>query len=330
MADKARQWTDKQLDKMEKHLNSIYTETQKGITEKWDKYMRESGEELKKLQAEYDEAKKSGDKEAMKNAGRKLSKAKKSQTIQNRQYQSMVDGITTQLANVNQTAVAYLNGQLPSIYTVNYNAVNTTATEAGIAFNIVNENTVKKLIEDGDIKLPYKNLDKIKDKRWNTKQLNSSVLQGILQGDSMDKIADRILPIVDNNKNAAIRNARTMVTGAENAGRLDSYKDLDERGAVQKKVWIAAADNRVRDWHLSMDGQEVDLDDDFIDGKGNRLEYPGDPDGEPETVYNCRCSMATRIIGFRKPNGRIEYLTQRDKSGLHEQQIAEEKKRRAK
>lgn len=330
MADKARQWTDKQLDKMEKHLNSIYTETQKGITEKWDKYMRESGEELKKLQAEYDEAKKSGDKEAMKNAGRKLSKAKKSQTIQNRQYQSMVDGITTQLANVNQTAVAYLNGQLPSIYTVNYNAVNTTATEAGIAFNIVNENTVKKLIEDGDIKLPYKNLDKIKDKRWNTKQLNSSVLQGILQGDSMDKIADRILPIVDNNKNAAIRNARTMVTGAENAGRLDSYKDLDERGAVQKKVWIASADKRVRDWHLSMDGQEVDLDDDFIDGKGNRLEYPGDPDGEPETVYNCRCSMATRIIGFRKSNGKIEYLTQRDKSGLHEQQIAEEKKRRAK
>lgn len=330
MADKARQWTNEQLREMETRLESIYKEAQKGITGKWDKYMQNAEKRLKSFQNAYDEAKKSGDKNLIKKTGKELGQAKKNIILRNEHYQSMVDGITTQLANVNQTAVAYLNGQLPSIYTVNYNAVNTNATDAGIAFNIVNENTVKKLIEDGDIKLPYKDLDKIKDKRWNTKQLNSSVLQGILQGDSMDKIADRILPIMNNNKNAAMRNARTMVTGAENAGRLDSYKDLDERGAVQKKVWIAAADNRVRDWHLSMDGQEVDLDDDFIDGKGNRLEYPGDPDGEPETVYNCRCSMATRIIGFRKPNGRIEYLTQRDKSGLHEQQIAEEKKRRAK
>lgn len=298
-------WTDKKLTQMEKNLTKIYKKSRSDLGKKWMDYMKESGEKLSPLQKAYDDAKKSGDKDLMRQTGITLSKAKKEQTIMNDRFKSMIADTTEKIANVNEIALQYTNNQMPSIYAKNYNQINTDIKNLGVKFDLVNESTVKKLVKDGDIKLPYKNLDKIKDARWNTKQLNSSVLQGILQGESMDKIADRIYPIVGRNSSAAIRNARTMVTGAENRGRLDSYHQLEEDGVVMKKVWIATPDDRTRESHLVMDGQEVDIDEPFVDGDGNELDYPADPSGEPETVYNCRCSMKTHIIGFKKSDDSI-------------------------
>ena len=290
---------------MERELTKIYKKSQSDIGQKWMTYMKESEEKIAPFQKAYDEAKKSGDKDLIRSTGIRLSQEKKIQTVMNERYKDMLEDTAKRLTEVNSIALSYVNDQIPSIYAKNYNQISGDVKKLGVRFDLVNESTVKRLVKDGDIKLPYKNINKIKDARWNTRQLNSSVLQGILQGESMDKIADRIYPIVGSNSNAAIRNARTMVTGAENRGRLDSYEKLEEDGLVMKKVWIATNDDRTREWHLEMDGQEVDIDEDFIDGNGNHLEYPGDPSAEPETVYNCRCSMKTRIVGFKKADGSI-------------------------
>jgi SPP1 gp7 family putative phage head morphogenesis protein len=298
--DKARQWTDKELEKMERNLKRHYKQATAELTEKWNKYMERARERISGLQAKYDTALKGGDQNSIREAKERLEKAKRSATLENERYKNMVDETTEKLAHVNEIALDYVNGKMPKVYTKNYNQVKGEAQEVGIKFNIVDETTVERLVKTGDIKLPKKKVNIPKDMRWNTKQLNSSVLQGILQGESMDKIAKRILPIVDNNRQAAIRNARTMVTGAENVGRLDSYRRLQENGAILKKVWIATHDSRVRAWHLDMDGQEADIDDMFTDGNGNELAYPADPSAAGETVYNCRCSMTTRIVGFKK------------------------------
>ena len=191
-------------------------------------------------------------------------------------------------------------------------------------FGLVDAHTVKRLVIDGDIKLPAKKVNIPKDMRWNTKQLNSAVLQGILQGDSMQKIAKRVFPIVNNNASAAIRNARTMVTGAECAGRNDSYKDLESRGVVLKKVWIATPDGRTRESHLEMDGEEVDVDEAFSNG----CMYPGDPNGDPSEVYNCRCTMRTHIVGFMSDDGSISEIDFEREETLHDRQMEEERERR--
>lgn len=31
--------------------------------------------------------------------------------------------------------------------------------------------------------------------------------------------------------------------------------------------------------------------------------YPGDPDADPANVYNCRCTLGSEIIGFKKKDG---------------------------
>ncbi len=196
-----------------------------------------------------------------------------------------------------------------------------------VSFDLVDAKTVKRRIEEGDVRTPFmrtkKYLDIPKDQRWNTKQLNSKLLAGILNGDSIPKIATSLQDVIGNNSAAATRNARTIITGAENAGRKDSYEDLEEQGVIQKKVWIATPDDRTRESHLLMDGEEVDIDERFSNG----LMYPADPSGDASEVYNCRCTMRTHIIGFRKADGRIEKVGQRDDIG-HEAAIAKEQAER--
>lgn len=325
---------------MEKEISDIYKEAEAGITKNWNSYMEESASVLVEYQKAYDDAKKSGDKDLIKTTGKKLAEMKREQTLMNDSYKEMVEVTTEQIANVNQTALAYANDQIPSVYAKNYAQVGDDLADFDVTFQgmhggesirkIVNEDVVKNLITEGDIQLPQKKLNIPKDMRWNTKQINSSVLQGILQGESMDKIAARLFPIVGNNKNAAIRNARTLVTGAENQGRQDSYERLSEEGLVMKKVWIATPDDRTREWHLDMDGQEVDIDSPFVDGIGNKLKYPGDPTAAPETVYNCRCSIKTHVIGFRRADGSISKIDFEREESKHDRAISTEQRQRAK
>ena len=197
-----------------------------------------------------------------------------------------------------------------------------------ISFSLIDEDTIKRREREGDVSTPFmrtkKYLDIPKDERWNTKQLNSKLLQGILNGDPIPKIAQSFLDVVNNNESAAMRNARTMITQAECGGRQDSYENLAEQGVIQKKVWIATPDDRTRESHIEIDGEEVDIDDNFSNG----CAYPADPAGDAEEVYNCRCSMRTHIIGFRRDDGTIvDVGYDRDKT-LHDKQMAEEKERR--
>lgn len=300
MADKVREWTDKKLSKMEKEIERQYKQAKKELTKKWNAYMQEAGKKIESAEKDYAKALVGEDQTRIKKTKKTLEEAKKENTLNNQYYKDMVDSVTLDMAQINQQTLAYVNGQLPAIYAENYEQVRDIVSETGISFSLADKSTVNRMIADGDIKLPEKKLQISKDQRWNTRKINSSVLQGILQGESMDKIAERLEPIMNNNQKSAIRNARTLVTGAENRGRLDSYKELEEQGLILKKVWIATTDDRTREWHLSMDGQEVDIDENFVDGNENKLEYPGDPSAEPETVYNCRCSMRTIVVGFEK------------------------------
>lgn len=302
---------------MEKEIQTQYRQAQKEITSKWNDYMDRAGKRLESRQNALSSALRSGDSDKIIEAQNALESAKKAVTIQDAKYKAMVEDTALRISESNKTAIDYINNRTPNIYANNYNQVNGIAEDAGVQFRIINEDVVKKRIREGDIKLPKSRLSIPKDVRWNTKKMNSSVLQGILQGESMSDIAKRLLPIVDNNVNSALRNARTLVTQAENSGRLDSYKALEEEGAVLRKVWMATGDERTRDAHLELDGQEVGIDEPFVDMDGNELMFPADPSADPSTVYNCRCTMVTRIVGVN-----------RDTHNMHEDEIERERNRR--
>lgn len=193
-----------------------------------------------------------------------------------------------------------------------------------VSFSLVDESTVRKLQKDGKVVLPQKKIDIPKDMRWNEKQMGSKLMQGIQNGYSIPKIANSLMDVIGNNKASATRNARTMTTSAENGGRLDSYKDLQARGVVQKKEWMATPDDRTRKSHIDMDGEEQDIDAMFSNG----CMYPADGHGPSEEVWNCRCSMHTHILGFRRADGTISPVNYNRDKTMHDTQMDAERARR--
>lgn len=337
MADEARKRTDKELEKMERRITEIYQQSAKSIYEDWNAYMERAEKRIEGYEKDVRDAQKVGDEEIIRQMEERLLEAKKSVTFQDKHYREMLDSVTDQLAKVNQTALDYINEEVPKIYAWNYNQAGEIAEGVGIKFNLINEDTVKTLMLKGvdhmdDLR---KKLNKPKDKRWNQKQINAILLRGMIKGESIPKMSKRIFQslqgnsgnkdnMIRRNRVAAIRNARTMTTGAENRGRNDSYKQLEQDGLVLTKVWMATPDGRTRDWHVDMDGQEVKIEESFIDGLGNELEYPGDPGGAPETVYNCRCTMVTDVKGFRNADGSISEIAIHDADTEHEEAIEKE------
>ena len=291
MADKAHRLTDEKLEEMEKRLSAIYSRAEKEIQNTADEYFSKF--------AKQDEAKRKL-LEQGKITEEEYTKWRKGKVMYGKRFAEMKEQCAKQLLNVNQTALAYVNGELPEVYAINYNALESAVDGVGgYSFTLVDADTVRNLAVTDTSLLPYKEIDPAKDIPWNMKKINAETLQGILQGESMGKIAKRIMNVQEMNKTQAIRSARTIVTGAENKGRQDSYKRAEKDGIVIKREWIATNDSRTRHWHAELDGVEVDIDEPWENEFG-KIMFPGDPSADPANTYNCRCSMAAKVIGFKK------------------------------
>ena len=288
MADKAHRLTDEKLEEMEKRLSAIYSRAEKEIQKTADDYFSKF--------AKQDEAKRKL-LEQGKITEEEYKKWRKGKVMYGKRFTEMKEQCAKQLLNVNQTALAYVNGELPEVYALNYNALaGSVDGVGGYSFTLVDADTVRILAVTDTSLLPHKELDPSKDIPWNMKKINAETLQGILQGESMDKIAKRLRNVQEMNKTQAIRSARTIVTGAENKGRQDSYARAEADGIILQKEWLSTNDGRTRHSHAMLDGAIVDQDKKFENG----LMYPGDPSGRPEEVYNCRCTIVAKVNGFKK------------------------------
>lgn len=292
MADKAHDATDEILAGMESRLSAIYDQAHKEIEKKAAAYF----EQFEKLDAQ---------KRKMVDAGKlseeEYKKWRRNKLMYGKHWTNLKAQLAEEYANVNRTALAYINGKLPEVYALNYNDIGAELDDKvkGYSFELVDAQTVKNLATKDDTLLPYKYLNGVKDVRWNTQKVNAAVLQGILQGESIPNLAKRLQSVTTMNKVSAIRNARTTVTSAECKGRQDSYEKATKDGIQLKREWIAAIDYRTRHAHRLLDGQLADVDKPF-DSELGPIMFPGDPSADPENVYNCRCTIAAKVIGFNK------------------------------
>lgn len=312
MADKAHILTDQKLEEMEKHLSAIYSDAYNDIQRKSEEYFSKFSEADAKKWKKVESGELSED---------EYKKWRKGKIMYGKRFTAMKEDIAKQLLNVNQTATAYINGELPEIYTLNYNALATSVDGVGgYSFTLLDRDTVKHLATTDKSLLPFRELDPAKDIPWNMKAINSEVLQGIVQGESIPDMSKRIFgeimktsktegltdkemgALLKRNRDAAIRSARTIVTGAENKGRMDSFKRAEADGIILQKEWLSSDQpGRTRDWHLphSFESLVVDIDKPFVNGMG-KIMFPGDPSADGANVYNCRCSMASVVKGFKK------------------------------
>lgn len=288
--DMARVYTDRKLNELTKELERVYSRALDETQAAWNKFMAKHEGKANTLYKAVRDAETLGD-DAQIAAARKAYKEYLTKTMQgDRAYKQTVDDISYRLAKVDRDAYNIVNGYLPDIYAANYNSLR---LPKGYVLKIVDPHTVTNLA--------VKEVDVLKYTVWNKKRFNAEILRGILQGDSIPKLSKRLSPMVGGNEAAAVRAARTAVTSAENGGRLDSMEAARELGLIYKKEWVATHDSRTRESHLEIDGEQVFLDEAFSNG----CDYPADPKGDPEEVYNCRCTMNRILWGIEEADGSI-------------------------
>lgn len=232
-------------------------------------------------------------------------------------YKALQKKIADRMLNANQTAVAYMNDATPGIYSLNYNYSAYTIEQAneGIDFTLFDEQTVRRLVADDPELWPRPRIDIPADLLWNKNNVRNAITSGILLGESIGKIASRLERVTDMNRNAAIRNARTAVTGAQNAGRQASYERAAEMGIRVVKEWIATFDFRTRHSHAELDGERVPYNEKFHSILGSEMMYPGDRNGKPADVYNCRCTTAYfDPLSTRKRETYNEWFAKKEKA----------------
>lgn len=296
---------DKELTALVRRLHLSYRSASISLQEKLEKYLEKFEKEDKEMRALYDSGEMSHE-DYMKWRMRKLAGTK--------QWKAMLNQLANDMTHQNEIAASMINDTLPDVYAVNHN-YGTFEAEKGSGYDttytMYDKHTVSRLLKENPDLLPEPTVNIPRDRLWNRQHLQSELLRGILTGASMREIAKRFQSVTDMTERSAMRNARTAVTGAENAGRIDSYKRAEKMGIKMKQMWMATLDGRTRDSHAMMDGEEQEVGKKFSNG----CLYPGDPKGAPAEVYNCRCTLVAVVDGADPYNPNLrksEYLEDQD------------------
>ncbi len=119
-------------------------------------------------------------------------------------------------------------------------------------------------------------------------QINRVVENGLKEGLGVASIGKSIRETMDSpfTRYRANTIARTETHSA--ASYANHQVNASFNIPNQVKRWVSVADARSRATHVAANGQEVQLDEDFIVG-GVAMGYTGDPKGGAKNVINCRC-----------------------------------------
>ena len=224
----------------------------------------------------------------------------------------MADSLARDAARVDELVRDYINDTIPSVYAENANyGAYQVESELGWdthSFDLYDQSTVRRMLamDEGDqimhevvtknpippMQTQRVNIDRVKDVRWNRQKFNSAIVQSILQGESIPDASKRLMRVLNMDRDMAVRAARTAITSAENAGRVDSYTRAERIGIKLEQEWMATLDERTRYSHRELDGMHVPAGKYFVvPSNGHRLRWPADPAAHGSETWNCRCTL---------------------------------------
>jgi len=120
--------------------------------------------------------------------------------------------------------------------------------------------------------------------------LMEELTEAIQQQENIKQIQMRVERVFDfSDAVRSERIARTETQAAMNEGAVEAYR---QSGVVERKMWLATLDARVRDAHLEAHRQVVEVEANFLVG-GEAISHPGE--GSPGNAINCRCTVAPVI-----------------------------------
>ena len=286
-------WTDKELEALEKRIAEVFKQAEKDLDKEVKEYFAKFKLRDKEMQALVD-------------AG-EMTKAdyqqwRLTQIGRGQRFEALRDKVAERYTQANEVANAYVNDATPSIYSLNrnYEAYTIEKAVGSCDFTLWDESTVRRLLVEQPDVMPYypakRALNRGIDLEYGKSQITKHVTSGIIRGLAPGKIANELMSSVTGmNRDSAVRAARTGVTSAQNAGRMDSYVAAEKIGIQIKRRWVCTKDARTRLDHGLADGQIVIGTKQPFDVGGYKMMFPGDKSmGAPgHEIYNCRCTTRT-------------------------------------
>ena len=296
MPDKGTRLTDKAQAEIERRLRKIYKDAQKELIEKLDKHNKRMNalDKIKRQQLESGQITPAQYKSWL-----------RGQMFTGQQWKNQVKSLSETLLHANEQANAIVEGKRRAVF--GENAIFQSERlkndlHMELSFDVYDSASVTRLLRDRPELLPRRKVDKKKDRGWNQENIADAVTQGIIQGDSIPEIAKRIASKTSSkNEKAMVRYARTAMTGAQNAGRMEALHEAQDMGIKVKKVWLATLDSRTRHAHALLDGQTKDVDEPF-ESEFGPIMYPGDLSADPANIWNCRCTLIYKYEQYTMQN----------------------------
>lgn len=288
MSDHGHDYADGQLAAFEAEVADVYRQAERQARKDLTAFLEEFRERDDEKRAEL---------EAGQISERAYAEWRRGMMMTGRRYQQVLDQVAEAYSNANEVAVAALNGRLPDVYAENANYGGWQVCEASgldVSFSLMDASTAQHMLTAGEALIAPPALNVAKDLAWNRKLLASQLTQGVLLGESIPKLAKRVQRVTGSNYAAAVRTARTAVTGAENAGRVHSYGLARAMGIKLRKEWLATLDGRTRHTHRKLDKAKAPDPGTFDNG----CRFPGDPQGPYSEICNCRCTLVPAIDGI--------------------------------
>ena len=216
----------------------------------------------------------------------RLFDAQRSEVLRRVRSRKMLDGIMTkdipvlELFNLGEWIAKYLLSGLP----VYVSAANTSAQQQNGAFSLGVSFDIRKMQPWLDQRAGFW-AARVNEETG--RLLLAELNEALAQGESIRKIQDRVERVFDfSDAVRSERIARTETQSAMNEAAVETYR---QSGVVDRKIWLAALDNRTRDTHREAHRQVVALEANFLVG-GESISHPGE--GSPENAINCRCTVA--------------------------------------
>lgn len=285
-------YADAKEKKLEEDLRKLYEECERDIERKLEAHFAKFTEKDKKWRKKLENG--------------EITEAEYKRWVEGQIYQGKMwaqrkEIIAQQLYDFNKVAYELINNEIPDIFANDFNYMAyelENQVNVDFGFMIYDPVTIRKLmVEDVDI-LPYKKLNKEKDIAWNFKNIKRETAKSIIEGESVDKLAERLAREVTNrNKKEMMKHARTITNSTRNQARDTRIKHGIKLGLDIQKEWSATLDERTRTAHGHLDGVKVPYDADF-EVAGMKIKYPGDPHAHPSLVYNCRCTLEGNVGGY--------------------------------
>jgi SPP1 gp7 family putative phage head morphogenesis protein len=211
-----------------------------------------------------------------------------------------------------------LTANLTDIYTTNYlytGFILETMSQTKLAYALLPTEAIKKAIQN-----PISGLTLNQRLQKNRTEIilktREQLTQGLIQGESIQKMSKRIKDLYENDTTKSLRIAQTETNRVRNEGKDVSYDKAKAKGVNFTRVWVSSLDSRTRDTHKKLDGTKQNKDGYFVIGR-YRAKYPGGF-GVAEMDINCRCTTRAEFKGFEptvrraRGEGIIDYKTYDD------------------